>query len=100
MEKKKSGGDFRYAVGEAKVPWHAVGEFYRADDVLEVVKFLLPPGADEAAWQQKVENVSSALRELGTSAGVATKLTLGKKVAEAQETEQETRCRSQRQAKR
>ena len=25
---KKSGGDFRYAVGAAKVPWHAVGEYY------------------------------------------------------------------------
>ena len=40
MEKEKSTGDFRYAVGAAKVPWHAVGEFYRAGDVLEVVKFL------------------------------------------------------------
>jgi hypothetical protein len=34
MEKKKSGGDFRYAVGEAKVPWHAVGDFYRAKYVM------------------------------------------------------------------
>jgi hypothetical protein len=63
MEKKKSGGDFRYAVGEAKVPWHAVGEFYRAKDVMEVVKFLLPPGADEALWQEKVDKVAAALME-------------------------------------
>jgi len=85
MEKKKSGGDFRYAVGDAKVPWHAVGEFYRADDVLEVVKFLLPCGDDEQEWQNKVNTVAAALRDLGNSANVATKLTLGKKVAEAEE---------------
>ena len=85
MEKKKSGGDFRYAVGDAKVPWHAVGEFYRADDVLEVVKFLLPCGENEAAWQAKVDAVAAAVKELGAEAGVATKLTLGKKVAEAEE---------------
>ena len=60
MEKKKSGGDFRYAVGEAKVPWHAVGEFYRANDVMEVVKFLLPPGEDEAVWQAKAAKVAEA----------------------------------------
>ena len=85
MEKKKSGGDFRYAVGEAKVPWHAVGEFYRANDVLEVVKFLLPPGENEAVWQEKVNTVAAALQDLGANANVATKLTLGKKVAEAEE---------------
>lgn len=84
MEKKKSGGDFRYAVGDAKVPWHAVGEFYRADDVAEVVKFLLPEGEDEALYAEKLNAVTAALNELGAVAGVATKLTLGKKVADAE----------------
>ena len=39
---EKSGGDFRYSVGESKVPWHAVGEFYDGKDSVEMVKFLLP----------------------------------------------------------
>ena len=42
MSEKESGGDFRYAVGESKVPWHAVGEFYDGSDAVEMVKFLLP----------------------------------------------------------
>ena len=85
MAKEKSGGDFRYAVGDAKVPWHAVGEFYREDDVLEIVKYLLPPGEDEGAWNEKVAAVADSLRALGAEASVATKLTLGKKVTEAEE---------------
>lgn len=85
MAEKKSGGDFRYAVGEAKVPWHAVGEFYRAQDVLEVVKFLLPEGEDEGAYRTRLAAVAHDLDELSKSANVATKLTLGKKVQEAEE---------------
>ncbi len=84
MEKEKSTGDFRYAVGAAKVPWHAVGEFYRAGDVLEVVKFLLPPGGDEAAWRQRLAAVESALQALSGEAATATKLTLGQQVQAAE----------------
>ncbi len=84
MAEKKSGGDFRYAVGESKVPWHAVGEFYKAQDVYEVVKFLMPEGGDAAAYQSALEAVKKDLDALSRSAGVATKLTLGKKVQEAE----------------
>ena len=85
MAEKKDGGDFRYAVGAAKVPWHAVGEFYRGNDVLEVVKFLLPEGDDPAEYDKCLRQVGAALTALEAHASVATKLTLGKKVAEAEE---------------
>ena len=35
-EKESGGGDFRYAVGESKVPWHAVGEFYDGRDAVSL----------------------------------------------------------------
>ncbi len=83
-EKKSGGGDFRYAVGESKVPWHAVGEFFNSEDVLEMVKFILPDDG-KADYQEKLATVAANLEELAKSSGKATKLTLGKKVAEAEE---------------
>ncbi len=83
--KEKSTGDFRYAVGDAKVPWHAVGEFFQMEDVLGVVRFLMPPGHDDIQWERKFEGVTTALKDLQQYSGVATKLTLGKQVTEAEE---------------
>lgn len=83
-EKKLSGGDFRYAVGESKVPWHAVGEFFNSEDVLEMVKFILPDDGD-ADYQEKLATVAADLEKLAKVSGKATKLTLGKKVSEAEE---------------
>ena len=83
-EKKSSGGDFRYAVGESKVPWHAVGEFFNSEDVLEMVKFILPDDGD-ADYQEKLATVAADLEKLAKVSGKATKLTLGKKVSEAEE---------------
>ncbi|MBR7128094.1 MAG: DegT/DnrJ/EryC1/StrS family aminotransferase [Lentisphaeria bacterium] len=83
-EKKSGGGDFRYAVGESKVPWHAVGEFFNSEDVLEMVKFILPDDG-KADYQEKLATVAANLEELAKSSGKATKLTLGKKIAEAEE---------------
>ena len=83
-EKKSSGGDFRYAVGEAKVPWHAVGEYYDGMDAVELVKFLLPD-TGEGAYAGRAAEVEAAIRRLAEVAGRASKLTLGKMVAEAEE---------------
>ncbi len=83
-EKKSSGGDFRYAVGESKVPWHAVGEFFNSEDVLEMVKFILPDAGDDS-YQEKLATVAAELENLAKVSGKATKLTLGKKVSEAEE---------------
>ena len=84
MSEKDSGGDFRYAVGESKVPWHAVGEFYDGKDAVEMVKFLLPATGDPA-YAGQTEKVAEEIRKLAEVGGKATKLTLGKKVAEAEE---------------
>ena len=83
MSEKESGGDFRYAVGESKVPWHAVGEFYDGKDAVEMVKFLLPATGDPA-YAPQTEKVANEIKKLAEVGGKATKLTLGKKVAEAE----------------
>ena len=83
MSEKDSGGDFRYAVGESKVPWHAVGEFYDGSDAVEMVKFLLPATGDPA-YAGQTAKVAEEIRKLAEVGGKATKLTLGKKVAEAE----------------
>ena len=87
-EKKSNGGDFRYAVGESKVPWHAVGEFYDGRDAVEMVKFLLPDTGDPS-YAQNVKNMEDAVRTLAENSGRATKLTLGKMVSEAEEVSKE-----------
>jgi len=83
-EEKSSGGDFRYAVGASKVPWHAVGEYYNGMDAVELVKFLLPDGGN-ASYASQLRNVGNEIRKLAEVSGRASKLTLGKKVAEAEE---------------
>ena len=82
-EKEVKGGDFRYSVGESKVPWHAVGEFFNGNDALELVKFLLPDSG-EADYETALKETASALNHLAAVSGRATKLTLGKQVAEAE----------------
>ena len=83
-EKQSSGGDFRYAVGESKVPWHAVGEFYDGKDSVEMVKFLLPDDGKDG-YAEQLAKVEDEIKKLASVSGKATKLTLGKKVAEAEE---------------
>lgn len=82
--KKGSQGDFRYSVGEAQVPWHAVGEFYEKDDILEVIKFLMPCQGDEAKYNAAMQHIAKGLNELGAESGTATKLSLGKQVEKAE----------------
>ncbi len=86
MENKEgSQGDFRYAAGDAKVPWHAVGEFYRAEDALEVIKFMLPLKGDEAVYDAALAKIRDGIAELSRESGVATKLSLGKWVEKAEQ---------------
>ena len=79
--KKNAATDFRYETGEAKVPWAAVGEPLSAEDVGDVVRFLLPPSpgrnkAYERGFRRVLEGLR-AIREEGRPAG---KLTLGDRV--------------------
>mgnify|MGYP000872876957 CR=1 FL=1 len=84
-EKSRVPSDFRYNTKAAKVGWPAVGEPMRAEDVLRVVEFLVPPPADRsAAYGRQKKVVGEALRDLCKLGGHATKLTLGSRVAEVE----------------
>ena len=74
--------DFRYETGAAAVPWPAVGEQYNGEDVLEMVKFLLRPGEDTAAYDGALGEVEAGIRRLADLGIPATKLTTGEQVRE------------------
>ena len=40
MAKKETVSDFRYNTGESKVPWAAVGEHIREQEILSILEFL------------------------------------------------------------
>ena len=79
----KQTSDFRYNTGATKVPWAAVGENYNVHDLMEIIRFLMQgegkeyDAALEAVWEQVKK-----LDELATPPG---KLSLGKKVEEAEQ---------------
>ena len=68
-KRRQAQSDFRYSVGPARVPWHTVGERFRGQDVLEVVRFLLPPGEDRRAYRAALAGASRAVRALCLAAG-------------------------------
>jgi len=83
---KKSRSDFRYDTGEAKVPWAAVGESVNLDDIMELIKFLIPEGGeDHEGYQGQLSRVRDELQGLLKKGSFATKLTLGDKVKELEE---------------
>lgn len=85
MEEKKAKSDFRYSTGEAKVPWAAVGENVNTDDILEIVKFLIPPGENKDEYNEQLLKVEEEIKKLKEKGRYATKLSLDKKVRELEE---------------
>jgi len=86
MEKrKKAKSDFRYATGDARVPWAAIGESINTDDIAEIVKFLIPVGDDPASYDAQFVRVKEEIEKLREKGAYATKLTLGNKVKELEE---------------
>jgi dTDP-4-amino-4,6-dideoxygalactose transaminase len=73
--------DFRYDTGEARIPWPAVGESYSGEDVVEMVKFLLGPGKDGAAYRRAAREAERAVVKLAALSQPASKLTTGRQVA-------------------
>ena len=72
--------DFRYNTGETKVPWAAVGEDYNAQDLMEIVKFLMQgKGAEHDAAIAEVDAAVHKLSAISTPPG---KLSLAGKVEE------------------
>ncbi|HUW57036.1 MAG TPA: DegT/DnrJ/EryC1/StrS family aminotransferase [Planctomycetota bacterium] len=84
---KKESADFRYETGAARVPWAAVGELMRPDDVGELVRFLLPSAAGKKrAYEARFRRVVEDLKKLCSLGGCAGKLTLGGRVQALEKT--------------
>ncbi len=85
-KEKKAKSDFRYDTGEAKVPWSAVGESVNLDDILEIIKFLIPEREDGSeAYKRQLSRVKDEIQTLLDKGSFAAKLTLGDKVKELEE---------------
>ncbi len=80
-KKKKAAVDFRYDTGPARVPWSAVGEPVLEDDVIELVKFLLPPLAGKKrAYEAQLKRAAGEITKLRACSGTAGKLSLSKNI--------------------
>jgi len=84
MEKKKI-SDFRYDTGPARIPWSAVGEKVKLEDIVEIIKFLVPPKGKDKRYKKQIEKVKKELKKLIENSNLAGKLTLGEKVSQLEE---------------
>ena len=74
--------DFRYNTGATRVPWPAVGENYNAQDLMEVIRFLMKgEGEEYEAAMDAVREEVYKLDKLSTPPG---KLSLGPQVEAAE----------------
>ena len=58
----RKASDFRYNIGETKVPWTAVGENYNAADLMEIIKFMMQ--GEGAEYEQACEAVYEQIKKL------------------------------------
>ena len=79
MAKKEA---FRYNTGATKVPWAAVGENYNAEDLYEVVKFMMQGEGPE--YEAALEAVKKEIYKLDEFSYPPANLSLGPKVREAE----------------
>jgi len=79
----KKPSDFRYATEESRVPWAAVGENYNADDVIDVVKFLIQKS--DGGYDAVLKQVEKGIRELSVHGRPPGKLSLGDNVVQLEE---------------
>lgn len=82
-EKKKS--DFRYATGDAAVPWAAIGEHVWREDLMNIVRLLVKPGSDQAIFDAALARVEEAVGALCEAGQPASKLSLGDTVKALEE---------------
>ena len=86
MPKKEKASDFRYDTGEARIPWAAVGEHVREEDILALVTFLLRPArGKEKQYRAQLKKLESELGTLGKTATPAGKLSLAGNVKALEE---------------
>ncbi|HOD51682.1 MAG TPA: DegT/DnrJ/EryC1/StrS family aminotransferase [Candidatus Hydrogenedentes bacterium] len=85
-DKKEKVSDFRYDTGAARVPWAAVGEHVREEDILALVRFLLRPAEDkQEKYDARLKKLETRLRKLGKVATPAGKLSLAGNVQALEE---------------
>lgn len=83
MKEKNTPSDFRYNTGDTKVPWAAVGEDFNAEDVVEIIKFLMQgSGCD---YDAALKIISVQIKALSAISSPPGKLSLASKVEEAEE---------------
>jgi len=81
-KKKKVAADFRYDTGPARVPWAAVGEPVRDEDVMRIIEFLMPPAdGKKMKHARRLAKVKAELKRLGEFSAAASKLSLGGQVS-------------------
>ncbi|MBC7288414.1 MAG: DegT/DnrJ/EryC1/StrS family aminotransferase [Armatimonadetes bacterium] len=79
--------DFRYSVGEARVPWAAVGEHLNVDDVMAIVRFLVQPQEDASeCYEEAARRAREAIEQMFSVGRPVGKLTLGDRVKQAERT--------------
>ena len=83
--KAKSDTDFRYDTGEAKVPWAAIGENVRLEDMASIIQFLIPPGPDTSSYNGQFDKLKIELEKLLSLGQYVTKLSLGNNVRKLEE---------------
>ncbi|MBR9999895.1 MAG: DegT/DnrJ/EryC1/StrS family aminotransferase [Cyclobacteriaceae bacterium] len=80
MGSEKAKTDFRYDTGEARVPWAAIGENLNIDDLESIIKFIIPSGEDEFAYNQQMANVREEIKKLIGKGRLVSKLSMGSQV--------------------
>jgi dTDP-4-amino-4,6-dideoxygalactose transaminase len=80
--KSKAKSDFRYDTGTAQVPWAAVGENLRSEDISSIIKFLIPSGENKIAYDAQFEKLKVELEKLLPLGQFVSKLSLGGQVKE------------------
>jgi len=80
-QKKKAAVDFRYDTGEARVPWAAVGESVKENEIAEMLRFLCPPAeGNKTRYETQFRRVRGELNKLAALGRPASKLSLGNQV--------------------
>ncbi|MEK6794867.1 MAG: DegT/DnrJ/EryC1/StrS family aminotransferase [Spirochaetota bacterium] len=82
MSKKQNATDFRYNTGATRIPWATVGESVHADDIVDILKFLVPAGDAKTKYRAQFSRLAAEVHKTCALGGYARKLTLGSKVKE------------------
>ncbi len=67
------------SAGQSGIPWQAVGEAYTAEDVIQVVRFLIQK--NDERYDELAAAAERAIREMAAHGRSPAKLTLGERVA-------------------